>query len=50
MFKVTVYGDVIPISHHFDAEIQVVHFLEDITKDSIRELRVQYVPDAGGCE
>jgi hypothetical protein len=50
MFKVVVYGSSSPVSHHFDAEIQVVHFLEDLTKNSIRELRVQYVPDVEGCE
>ena len=50
MFKVVVYGSDTPVSHHFDAEMQVVHFLEDITKHSIRELRVEYVPEIGGCE
>lgn len=50
MFKVVVYGTESPVSHHFDAEVQVVHFLEDITKQSICEVRVQHVPDMAGCE
>lgn len=50
MFKVVVYGAGSPVSHHFDAEVQVVHFLEDITKQAICEVRVQYVPEIAGCE
>lgn len=50
MFKVVVYGNTAPVSHHFDAEVQVVHFLEDLTKNSIHELRVQYVPESEGCD